>query len=53
LKGWAFPVPVVRRRRFFGIPVGEKVFADTPNLRRRFDSIGARPTFASTAPQLG
>jgi glutathione S-transferase len=38
---------------FSGTPEGEKVLADTPNLRRWFDNISARPTFASTAPQFG
>ena len=38
---------------FSATPEGETVLADTPNLRRWFDAISARPTFAGTAPQLG
>jgi glutathione S-transferase len=38
---------------FSGTPEGESVLADTPNLRRWFDSISARPAFANTAPQFG
>ena len=38
---------------FSATPEGESVLAGAPNLRRWFDSISARPTFASTAPQLG
>ncbi len=38
---------------FSGTPEGEKVLAATPNLRRWFANISARPAFASTAPQFG
>lgn len=38
---------------FSATPEGEKVLAATPNLRRWFAAIGARPSFAATEPQLG
>jgi glutathione S-transferase len=38
---------------FSATPEGESVLAGTPDLRRWFESISARPSFAGTAPQLG
>ncbi len=38
---------------FSATPEGESTLAATPNLRRWFAAIGARPSFTGTAPQLG